>query len=500
MKIFTTEQIRAWDAYTIEHEPIASVDLMNRAAQTFVDWFSGVYPDTERPVYVFAGTGNNGGDGIAAARLLHFRFYAAKVFVCDFSGKHSADFDAQIQALPPRGAVEVHWLKDAAPMPEAPRNAVIIDALFGSGLARPLTGDWAVAVDYLNRLPNEKVAIDLPSGLFADAPSEGPCIRATRTFTFETPKLAFFFPENAERVGEWAFGSIGLHPDYARDTGAPFHFVTLPDIQHLVKPRPRFSHKGTFGHALLINGSYGKMGAAVLAARACLRAGVGLLTAHAPQKGCDILQISAPEAMYSTDAHADIWTEVPDLERFTAVGAGCGIGTAPETALALEALLRKSTTPLVLDADALNLLSAHPEWWRMIPANTVLTPHPKEFDRLFGPSAGAFERFNRQREKAREHGVFIVLKGACTVTACPDGACYFNSTGNPGMATGGSGDVLTGILTALLAQGYPPREACLLGVYLHGLAGDIAAGEGSQPGLTAGDLAAYLPKAWKKVG
>ncbi|MCK6692181.1 MAG: NAD(P)H-hydrate dehydratase [Thermoanaerobaculia bacterium] len=499
MKIFTTEQIRAWDAYTIEHEPVASVELMNRAAQVFTEWFAGIYPDTERPVYIFAGTGNNGGDGVAVARLLHFKFYAVKVFVCDFSGKHSADFDAQIRYLPPHEAVTVHWLKDTAGLPEIPENALIIDALFGSGLTRPLTGEWAAVLEWLNRLPNEVIAIDLPSGLFADKRSDGPCIQADRTFSFETPKPVFFFPENAARVGEWAFGSIGLHPVYALETETPFHYVTGPEIQALVKPRPRFSHKGSYGHALLINGGYGKMGAAVLAARACLRAGVGLLTVHVPRCGYDILQVSAPEAMCSVDTHEAIWMTPPDQGRFTAVGAGCGIGTAPGTAAALENLLRQANVPLLLDADALNLLSEHPGWWKLIPENTVLTPHPKEFDRLFGDSGDSFDRFERQRGAAREYRVFIVLKGAFTTIACPDGTCYFNSTGNPGMATGGSGDVLTGMLTGLLAQGYTPREACLLGVYLHGLAGDLAAADLAQPGMTAGDLITYLPKAWKRV-
>lgn len=496
MKIFTTGQIRAWDAYTIEREPVVSVDLMNRAAQAFTDWFTGIYPYTERPVCIFAGTGNNGGDGVAVARLLHQKFYPVKVLVCDFSNKHSADFDAQIRSLPPHDAIPVHWLKNAGEIPALPDNTLIIDALFGTGLTRPLDGEWAKMITLLNQLPQEIIAIDLPSGLFADERSHGPSIRATRTFSFETPRLAFFFPENADRVGEWAFGSIGLHPAYARETETPYHFLTKMEVRNLVKSRPRFSHKGSYGHALLINGGFGKMGAAVLAARACLRAGVGLLTVHTPRCGYGIVQNSVPEAMCIVDDREEIWTVLPELAPFTAIGAGCGIGTAPETAIVLEQLLRRIKAPLVLDADGLNLLAQHPDWWAFLPKNTILTPHPKEFDRLFGPSADSFERNTRQRENAQKYGVFIVLKGAYTTVACPDGACFFNSTGNPGMATGGSGDVLTGILTGLLAQGYGAREACLLGVYLHGLAGDLAAGDLSQPGMTAGDLAGYLPQAW----
>lgn len=499
MKLFTTEQIRAWDAYTIEHEPIASVELMNRAAGVFVDWLTRLYPDTELPVWIFAGTGNNGGDGVAVARLLHRQFYTAKVFVCDFGGTHSADFDAQIAALPPHGAVELHTLTSPDQFPPIPKNALLIDALFGSGLTRPLQGAWAELVARINALPNEKVAIDLPSGLFADRHTTGPCIRATRTFSFETPKIALFFPENAGHVGEWSYGSISLHPEYAQMTDTNFHMVTHAEAQAMVRPQMRFSHKGTYGHALLVNGRLGSMGAAVLSAGACLRAGVGLLTAHTPRCGLDILQTRVPEAMCIVDAGDTHWTELPDLNRYSAIGVGCGIGQENQTAQALKRLLQTARVPLVLDADALNILAKHPNWFSFLPENTVLTPHPKEFERLFGAGANDFERNALQWAKAREHRIFIVLKGAFTAIACPDGSCWFNTTGNPGMATGGSGDVLAGLLTGLLAQGYSAREACLLGVYLHGLAGDLAAADKSQPALVAGDLVDYLGKAWLQL-
>lgn len=496
MKLFTTEQIRAWDAYTIEKEPVASFDLMNRAAAAFADWCAEIYPDTERPVCILAGTGNNGGDGIAVARLLHRKFYTVKVLVCAFSGKRSADFDAQIEALPPNKAVDIEWLRSADQFPQISPDTLLIDALFGSGLTRPLEEPWETLISRLNELPNEKIAIDMPSGLFADRHSSGPCLAATRTFSFQTPKLAFFFPENAARVGVWAFGDIGLHPQYAGVTETPYHFVLPGDARALVQPRPKFAHKGTFGHALLINGSLGKMGAAVLSAQACLRSGVGLLSLHTPGCGYAILQTQVSEAMCHWDVSQEHWSELPDLKPFDAIGAGCGIGTDPKTAQALKRLIQSAKVPLVLDADALNILAKHPNWFSFLPAGTILTPHPKELERLFGPAANDFERLALLRQKAQEHQINIVLKGAYSVTACPDGSCWFNSTGNPGMATGGSGDVLTGILTGLLAQGYAPKDACKLGVYLHGLAGDLAAAEKSQQGLVAGDLVAFLGKAW----
>lgn len=484
----------------MEHEPIAPVDLMNRAAQAFTDWFVGHHPaEAGRPVWVFAGTGNNGGDGVAVARLLHRRFFETKVFVCDFGGKHSADFDAQIAALPLHGAVGLSWLKSPKDLPAVPANALLVDALFGSGLARPLEGHWETVVHWLNGLPNEKIAIDLPSGLFADTHTTGACVQANKTFSFEMPKRAFFFPENANRVGEWAFGSIGLHPGYREKTGTSDRYLTADEAKMRIKKRARFSHKGTYGHALLLNGSHGSMGAAVLAAAACLRAGAGLLTVHVPRCGYDIVQIRVPEAMCTMDQSETHWSELPDLLRYSAIGAGCGIGQNAQTAQALKRLLQTAKVPMVLDADALNLLAKHPNWWAFSPKNAILTPHPKEFERLFGPSANDFERNALQREKAQEHQVFIILKGAYSAIACPDGTCWYNSTGNPGMATGGSGDVLTGLLTGLLAQGYSPHDACLLGVYLHGLAGDMAAAEHGQPGLIAGDMVDCIGKGWLSV-
>lgn len=499
MNLYTATQTRAWDTFTLENEPITSVNLMNRAAQTFVDFLIQNCPES-KPVVIFCGTGNNGGDGVAIARLLHWRGFSAKVVVCDFATKHSPDFDAQIQALPAHQNLELVVLQSAQYMPGVDKNALIVDALFGSGLSRVLEGEWAQVVDYLNQLPNEIFSVDLPSGLFSDVHTPGNAvIQAAKTFSFERPRRAFFFPENAKRVGDWSFKTIGLLPAFEAENTSEFHYLTQEDAAELYRPRPKYGHKGTFGHALLVAGSFGKMGAAVLAAQACLRSGVGLLTVHAPRSGNIILQSAVPEAMVSADHRAKYWAEVPDLQVYASIGVGPGIGKEPETTSALELLLKTYDRPLVLDADALNLCAENPKWWTFLPKNSILTPHPKEFERLFGKTENDFQRNDLQRQKAVEHGVFIVLKGAHTAIACPDGACWFNSTGNPGMATGGSGDVLTGILTGLLAQGYSPKSAALLGVYLHGLAGDLAAKTESEEGLTAGDLPEYLGEAWLAI-
>ncbi len=499
MRIPTAEQIRAWDAFTIKHAPITSVDLMERAARVFTEWFVARYPDVQRPVCIFAGTGNNGGDGVAVARLLHQRGYEVKLFICQFNARQSADFQEQIARLPAHGAIQTCWLRSPSDAPFVGEGAVIIDALFGTGLTRPLEGVWAAMVEWLNHLPAEKVAIDMPSGLFADQPSTGPCVQANKTFCFEVPRKAFFFPENAGRVGEWSFGSIGLLPEFWKLQEVSDHYLTAENVVLLVKKRPRHSHKGTYGHALLMCGRQGSMGAAVLAARACMRSGVGLLTAHVPRCGYEIMQTCVPEAMCSEDLKDDYLTDLPELSPYNAIGIGCGIGQAAATAQVLKRLLQKTQVPLVLDADALNILAKRKEWLAFLPSGAILTPHPKEFERLFGPTGNSFERNALQKAQAKALGVYIVLKGAFTSIACPDGTCWFNSTGNPGMATGGSGDVLTGILTALLAQGYTPLETCLLGVYLHGLAGDLAAARYSQPGMIAGDIVVHLGDAWREI-
>jgi len=498
MLIYNTDQIRAWDAYTITHEPISSIKLMERACSVFFDWFLTVYPpEPERAVVIFAGTGNNGGDGVTLARRCSLLYESVELVILQYTDKNSPDFEAQLHALSSYSTVRQHRLMVADPLPKVPPQAIIMDALMGSGLSRPLTGAWEKAVHYLNELPNDIVAVDVPSGLFCDKATVGPCVKATRTFSFECPKLSFFFPENAENVGKWTVGSIGLHPDFETTTTTPFNYLDKKAIWSFIRLRAKYAHKGTFGHALILAGSYGKTGAAILAARAALRSGVGLLTVHAPRCSMPPLQTAVPEAMFEADSHENAWNEVPkDLQRYTAIGVGCGIGTAPDTASALANLLDQARKPIVLDADALNLLAQHPEWWPMVPPDSILTPHLKEFERLFGVSGNDFDRNNLQRRMATEKKVIIVLKGAHTAIALPDDNCWFNSTGNPGMATGGSGDVLTGILTGLLAQGYAPRSAALLGVFLHGLAGDLAAAQYSQPGMIAGDITAHIGEAW----
>ncbi|NUO02496.1 MAG: NAD(P)H-hydrate dehydratase [Saprospiraceae bacterium] len=493
MMIPDAQQTRNWDAYTIAHEPIASIDLMERAARAFSSWFQHHFPDIDRPIYIFCGPGNNGGDGLAVARMLHQQFFSVTVYLCYTDGNTSADFRANLERLPRLQELQIFELQSLDPLPAIPQNAVVIDALFGSGLNRALQGDFEQLILHLNAHAKTVVSIDIPSGLFADRHTEGTSIHAHHTLSFETPKLAFLFPENADRVGEWSVQSIGLHPDFGATLAVSNHYIDLKLIRSFIRKRKKYDHKGNYGHALLIAGSFGKAGAAILSARACLRSGAGLLTVHVPRCAYEVLQATVPEAMVSPDWHQYFFSKLPEsLEAFQAIGIGCGLDRQGETATALLQLLETWNKPMVLDADALNLLSEHPDWYIKIPQNSILTPHPKEFERLFGKSENDFERNALQRRKAQELKVYILLKGAHSCIATPDGLCYFNSTGNPGMATGGSGDVLTGILTGLLAQGYSSLESALLGVYLHGLAGDLAAAANSAEALIAGDLVAKM--------
>jgi len=501
MKIFSADQIRKLDAYTIQHEPISSIDLMERAAMAFCQWFVQQFPDRNKEIHIFCGPGNNGGDGLAIARMLGKDFYEVKTYLLRLSPNLSPDAAENLRRLNHfEGNNKTVELTENDAFPEVPNNSIVIDAIFGSGLNKPLSPYLAGHISDLNQHPATKIAVDIPSGMFADQHTEGISFHADWTFSFEFPKRAFFYAENQHRVGNWVYESIGLHPDFIENEPTPYFLMDEKRTKQLIRQRHRHDHKGSFGHALLVAGSYGKIGAAVLAARACYRSGAGLVTVHAPKCGYEILQIAIPEAMVSVDGHQYAVTSFQEeLSRYKAIGVGCGIGTNDMTAHALADLLGRTTVPVVLDADALNLLAGHPDFFKILPKNSILTPHPREFERMFGPSANDFERNDLQMKKAQELGVFLILKGANSSIATPDGQCFFNNTGNPGMATGGSGDVLTGILTGLLAQGYSPLEACQLGVYLHGLAGDLAMNDLQQEALLAGDITSHLGRAFKKL-
>ncbi|RNI23503.1 NAD(P)H-hydrate dehydratase [Rufibacter latericius] len=500
MKILTAAQTREADAFTIAHEPISSLDLMERASSALVQWLEQKY-DPAVPFFIFCGTGNNGGDGLAVARLLHNNGYDVQVFLPETGQNLSPDFSQNLERLPQ--AISVTRIQDMEDLAlEIPASGVVLDGFFGSGLSRPLTGLYAQLIEFLNQQQATRIAIDLPSGLFADAPTPpGSAIfQADITLTFERPKLAFLLPASGAYVGDWHVLPIGLHEGYLSQVESPYQVLLPQAIKSLLRPRSKFSHKGTYGHALLAGGSYGKMGAITMSAQAALRAGVGLLTVLVPEIGYGILQTSVPEAMVVTDEQEQHLTRFPeDLTKYQCVGIGPGLGQAEDSRMALEQLFRHKLPPLVLDADALNLLAADRFLRQQLPPNSILTPHPKEFERLTGPAIDDFHRLQLLQSFCAEHSCYVILKGAHSCIGTPSGEFFFNTTGNSGMATGGSGDVLTGILTGLRAQGYSPLEACQLGVYLHGLAGDLAAEVEGETSLIASDLYKYLGAAFQKA-
>ena len=498
MEILSAEQIRAWDKYTIEVEPISSVGLMERAASACYAWLeNNGYAGHSFTVY--CGKGNNGGDGLALARMLALQGCPVTVNILEFGHKGTNDFQVNLARLH-ASSVEILFIQGEDHFHPITPGDIIIDALLGSGLNRKLDGVTALLVEHINQSGNKIISIDIPSGLFVDSSSNGnPSIHAAHTLSFQCFKRAFLMPENALSIGQVHILDIGLREEYLQQVTGEHEFVDPAIIQAIFKPRQHFAHKGNFGHALLVSGSYGKMGAAVLAGKACLRSGAGLLTCHIPVCGYAILQTTLPEAMVLTDKDERINTVIPgdsDLAGYSTIGIGPGIGTASATKTMLKDILGRFRKPMVLDADALNILAADPSLFASVPPYSILSPHPKEFERLFGVAENDFSRIKLATDKAREHQCIIILKGHYTFIAMPGGKGYFNSTGNPGMAKGGSGDVLTGILTALLSQGYSSGEAAIFGVYLHGLAGDLAAVSLSQESMLATDLTDHLGRAF----
>lgn len=499
MKILTAEQIRAWDAATINVQGISSLTLMERAAKACTEWLTAQH-SANTPFVIVCGTGNNGGDGLAIARLLLAKGYSVLVFLVKHTDGLSPDCEANLNALRSVNKDIIRELKEADLVTELPDGIVVIDALFGTGLNRKLEGSLSSFVEALNKLPNEKIAIDIPSGMMADGVPEKDAIvlQVRHTLTFQQYKRAMLHPESGEACGAIHVLDIGL--DVAFNENAESHWYTLDRqlAKRIYKPRQRFSHKGMHGTAFIVGGSYGLMGAALLAAKAAGRAGAGKVRGLIPEYGYDIYQTGAPEAMCKTSGKAVI-ESIDEWESAQGVGVGPGLGTADVTAAALGRFLENVERPIVLDADALNILGQHKDWIKRIPKRSILTPHPKELERMFGKTENTFARTDMVRQLAEMHELVIVAKDAYSIIALPDGRCFYNTFGNAGLATGGSGDVLLGIITGLLAKGYEPESAALLGVYLHAVAGDIAAAEIGMESMLAGDIILYIGKAYQSL-
>lgn len=501
MKIFPSSSIKKLDAYTIENEPIASIDLMERAATVLTKAITDRW-NTETPVTIFAGPGNNGGDALAVARMMAEKGYKIEVFLFNTKGELSPDCQTNKELVEMMEEVKFHEISTQFVPPVLTPDHLVIDGLFGSGLNKPLSGGFAAVVKYINSSPAMVVAIDIPSGLMGEDNTHNirqNIIKADLTLSIQMPKLSFLFAENADVVGEWQLLDIGISREFIESAKTNYYITEASEMRALIKPRKKFAHKGMFGHGLLIAGSYGMGGAALLASRACLRSGIGLLTVHTPVCNHDLLQSNVPEAMVQDDVHDRCFAEAADLDNFQAVAIGPGLGQEEITVQALFDQVSNCYIPLVLDADALNIFSSYRNYLTRIPRHSILTPHIKELERIIGRCSNSYERLSKAKELAAHLQCYIVLKGAWTAVITPDGVTYFNPTGNPGMATAGSGDVLTGVILSLLSQGYTHEEACRLGVYVHGLAGDIACQQKGVIGMTSGDIADALPAAWKQL-
>lgn len=491
MKILNAKQIKQADQATIKNEPIAAIDLMERAAYTCFSWLENNISLEVNDVHIFCGVGNNGGDGLAIARLLYKEDFPTATNIVHFSEKMSDDFITNYRRAEEVGIhpLSIHSEDD---FPEINKGDVVIDAIFGIGLNRAVTGFTKELIEHINNSGATIYAIDIPSGLFIDkhTPSSNAVIKANNTLTFQFPKLAFLLPENQDYVSSFAISNIGLDAGFIENIKTNNLFVTDIEVAALYKERKKFSHKGTYGHSLIIGGSFGKIGAAVLASKAALRIGSGLVTAYIPKCGYNIMQTSIPEVMVEVDAENE-------LEFFnfktkpSVIGIGMGIGTAAKTAKALGEFLKTNKTPLVLDADALNIISKNKEFLNYLPANSIITPHPKEFERLVGKWNTDFEKLDLLSQFSKKYNCIIVLKGAHTVVVQNE-QFYFNSTGSSGLATAGTGDVLTGIITGLIAQQYTALDAAIIGVFTHGRAADLYFLKKDYNSLLASDVIEFL--------
>ena len=485
MKILTAEQIREIDAKTIALEGISSLELMKRASKAFFDWFTARYTDKSQSISIVAGTGNNGGDGLVVARMLHKSGYRVKVFMVEYSQRYSEDCAHNLRRAKVEN-ISVQKIISSNDIPDLSDYNIIIDAMFGTGLNREVTGISREMIEKINESGKKVISIDVPSGLSMDGKTHF-AVQAMETVTMQIPKLALFLPDNESFTGNVHLVDIGLSKSAIADAETSFYFVTKQEIKEQLKPLKKFAHKGTQGHSLIIGGSIGKIGSVCLASKAALKTGCGLVTALVPRCGTSVLQPNFPEAMVIEDRNDTHITEIDFDIHPNAIGVGVGLGELPETQEAFYHFLQQTNSSLVIDADGLNILAKNKEWLDILPPKTILTPHPKELSRLIGEWSEDYDKINKVRLFAKKHDLIVVVKGANSLIVDSENV-YVNSTGTPALATAGSGDVLTGIITSLLAQGYEPLQAAKIGVFVHGLTANITATKIYARSFTASDI------------
>ena len=496
LKVLSKESLKELDKKTIKRQGISSLKLMERACVNFIKWFENKFPNTNK-IKVFCGSGNNGGDALCISRMLLERNYKVKVFFFQPKKTLSKECSFHLNKLKERkihvydiNKISINKIKD---------SDVIIDGLFGYGLSRKLRKSLIKLVNHINSLSAKKISIDMPSGISTEKVLDGVFINSDFTITFQMPKLSFYFQEYLNHIGEVVVLDIGLDKEFIMKSAPLAYIIEENDIKEKLSIRKINSHKGTFGHGLIIAGSKGKMGACIMSCKAALKSGIGLLSAYIPRVGEHMIQTSVPEAMAITDSSMNEITSYPDLNLYKVVGIGPGIGTNKRTEQAFKSFLKNINSPIVIDADAINILSKNKKMLNSLPENSILTPHPKEFKRLAGTYSDTSERIILQKRISKRYKINILVKGAFSMMTNIKGNLFINTTGNPGMATGGSGDVLTGIITGLVGRGYEPFIAMIIGAYIHGLSGDISKKILGEESLTATDLICNLPKAFKKL-
>ena len=497
MKIFSKEQIYEGDKLTAEKQNITSTELMERAGIQIFNWLHFRMQGAQVPIHVFCGIGNNGGDGLVVARHLITHGYNVKTYVVNYSVKRSKDFLVNYDRIKETTKKWPILLGPDDEFPVIELQDIIIDAVFGIGFNRP-AADWVVKLfQHFRASKAYTLAIDIPSGLLTDEvpENENNVVWAGYTLSFQSPKLVFFLPETAKYSVQWEVLDIGIDRDYLVDTPTEVDLIGKQEVLLMYKPRDKFSHKGNFGHALIIGGSYGKIGAVILASKGALSSGAGLITAYMPKCGYIPLQTAFPEAMVITDESENYISNITFNIEPTVIGIGVGMEIEKQTLLAFDNFLKQNKAPLVIDADGINCLSKNKELLKLLPKNTVLTPHPKELERLIGKWKDDFDKLKKMKAFAKKYQIIIVLKGANSLIVAED-KLYVNSTGNPGLATAGTGDVLTGIITGLIAQGYDPLAASIFGVYLHGKAADIAVDDLGYQSLIASHIIEALGEAY----
>lgn len=495
MKILSAKQLYEADQITIKKANSSAIDLMEHAATLCFQWIHNRLQGNSVTIHVFCGTGNNGGDGLVISRHLKKHGYNVQTHIINCSNKRSEAFLVNYERLKEMG-VWPEMITCESEFPKVTENDMVIDAIFGLGLSRSPEGLLKDAIQFINNTSAYVLSIDFPSGLFADkaVTDTAAVIKSYHTLTFQTPKLAFLLPDNQEYVSSWEVIDIGLDRDFLQQAETNYFITNKFDVQPFYQFRNKFSHKGTYGHALLVGGSFGKIGAITLASKAALKTGSGLVTAYVPKCGYQILQTSIPEVMVEVDAENEI-EYFNSKVKADVIGIGPGIGTSSKTSEGFANFLKNNKLPLVIDADALNIISRNKKLLSFVPEDSILTPHPGEFERLVGKWKSDFDKIDKLISISKKYKLVIVLKGTYTAIAY-DGNVYFNATGNPALATGGSGDVLTGMITGLLAQKYEPIHAAMLGVYLHGKTADLAMNSMVYETFTASDILSYLSAAF----